>query len=476
MANELARLFVVIGASTKDFNKEIGAMEKNIKSTMGNIKKELEKAGVALTGFGLAVTAVLGKAVEGFAKFGDELAQMSAKIGIGAENLSALKYVGDVTGVSLDTLGTSIKGMANFLETARDGSSSAAQALNKLHISVNDLKGLSPEQMFMKLSSAIADVPDPLQRSALAVDIFGRSGTDLLPMLALGKDGIQTLMERAHELGVTMTYEDVVAAQNLSRAFTDLQSSVQGVMNEIGAALAPVLTWLIDNVIVPLITAIHNWAEAHPDLFNWIVITTGAVGLLALALGGVMLAIVGLIMIAPAMAVAWGLITGPIGLIVIGIMLLIGAIAALVIYWEEVWNGIKWFTRAVVNFLINSVLGMVNAYVNMFIGLINTVISLLNLLPRVEISKIATLNLHYEVPEFQTGGLFTRPTLGIIGEAGPEVVMPLSKLGGIAGGAAGTVINNFSFPNYLGSRDEVMSWMRESLLITSKSNVNLGLA
>jgi hypothetical protein len=473
MANELARLFVIIGASTKDFNKEIGDVEKNIKSTMGNVKKELEKAGVALTGFGVAVTTVMGKAVSYFAQFGDELVTFRDKIGIPVESLSELKYVGDMTGVSLNTLGTTIKGMSNFLETARDGGSAAAQALNKLHLSVSDLKGLSPEQMFMTLSSAIADVPDPLTRSALAVDIFGRSGTDLLPMLALGKDGIQALRDKARELGITMTDETAEGAHNLSNAFITIKDAVGGLANQVGAALAPVLIW-VTNVIISLIKYIHNWIDAHPELFKWIIIITGVVGVLALAIGGLLLALVGIIIIAPAVAAAWGLISWPIFGIVVAVMAVIAAIALLVIYWEEVWNGIKWFTRAVVNFLINSVLGMVNAYVNMFIGLINTVISLLNLLPGVEISKIATLNLHYEVPEFQTGGLFTRPTLGIIGEAGPEAVMPLSKLGGI-GGAAGTVIYN-SFPNYLGSRDEVMSWMRESLLITSKSNVNLGLA
>jgi len=475
MGNELGRMWFILGLSTKDFNKELGGLEKNIKSSMGNIKKELEKAGVALTAFGAAITVALGKAVTGFAEFGDELVHLSEKTGISVESLSELKYVGDQTGISLDQMALAVKGMANFLETARDGSSTAAKALRQLGISVSDLKGLTPEQMFMTLANAIAAVPDPLTRSALAVDIFGRSGTDMLPMLSLGADGIQKLRDRAHELGITMTGEAAEGAHALSNAFKDVKSAVGGLGNAVGEVLAPVLIWLVNDLILPVITGIRNWAAEHPELFKWIVIVTGAIGVLALALGGLLLALAGLIIIAPVVAAAWALITGPIGLIVIGIMAVIAVILLLWKYWHEVWDGIKWFTREVVNFIINQVLGMVNSFVNMFVGMINGVISLLNFLPGVDIKKVATLNLHYEVPEFAGGGIFTAPTLGIIGEAGPEAVMPLDKLGSVGGGAR-SVVNNFSFPNYLGSRDDLINAMREGLYSVQKDNSSLSLA
>jgi hypothetical protein len=473
MGKELAQLWVVVGAKTTDLNRELGAMEKDVRKTMGNIKKECQNLGIAFTAMGAAITAVLGKMVSDFAQTGDDLILMSQKTGIAVQSLSELKYVGDLNGITLDTLATSIKGMANFLETARNGSSAAAIALRQLHLSVSNLRGLSPEEMFMRLTSAIAGVPDPLTRSALAVDIFGKSGADLLPLLSQGSEGIQIMRDRANLLGVTMSASTAAGAMDLSDAFKDMKAAVEGLTNRVGEALAPALIWLIQGCILPIVEGIKNWIDLHPELFKWIMIVVGALGVLVLVFGAVLLGCAAIIAISPAMAAAWTLITGPIGLIVIAIVAVIAIIAVLVVYWEEVWNGIKWFTRTVVNFIINSVLGMVNSIVNIFLGMINGVIGLLNLLPGVEISKVATLNLHYDIPEFDSGGINMNP--GLFYSGVPEAHIPLSKLdsmGGSGGGGRSGNVINVSFPNYLGSKDDVVNTIREGLITIQGNNVN----
>ena len=90
-----------------------------------------------------------------------------------------------------------IKRMSGFVEDAKDGLKTSTDALDKLGISVEDLQGLSPEESFRMLSSAIADLPDEVQKAALAQDVFGRSGTRLLPLLKEGSEGIAALRQEA---------------------------------------------------------------------------------------------------------------------------------------------------------------------------------------------------------------------------------------------------------------------------------------
>ena len=59
-----------------------------------------------------------------------------------------------------------------------------------------------------------------------------------------------------------------------------------------------------------------------------------------------------------------------------------------------------------------------------------------------------------DIPLLAAGGIVNSPTMAIVGEAGPEAVIPLSQLngaGGLGGGAAGqTVINvNINGGNYM---------------------------
>ena len=57
---------------------------------------------------------------------------------------------------------------------------------------------------------------------------------------------------------------------------------------------------------------------------------------------------------------------------------------------------------------------------------------------------------------YAMGGIFTRPTLGIIGEAGPEAVIPLSKMGGMGGGVNVTI----QAGAFMGSREDARSFAR----------------
>lgn len=103
-------------------------------------------------------------------------------------------------------------------------------------------------------------------------------------------------------------------------------------------------------------------------------------------------------------------------------------------FFSGIWDGIKNIFSKAGKFIsdtiggafkgaINAVLGTAVSIINGFISAINFAIGIINKIPGVEITKLSKL----EVPKFARGGVIDKPTVGMIGEAGKEVVMPLER-------------------------------------------------
>jgi SLT domain-containing protein len=154
------------------------------------------------------------------------------------------------------------------------------------------------------------------------------------------------------------------------------------------------------------------------------------------------------------------------------ILLLIAIAATLAVYWSDIWRGIKEVVGTSVDVIVKAlqILGfawgivwdaigpIVRGAVQFALGWINDLIGGIERVVDVAtraanaLSKLNPLggggsgqglvdafkaNDKRRYPGFASGGIVTRPTLAMVGEAGPEVIIPLNRLGG-----GGTVIYN----------------------------------
>ncbi len=188
----LAELVVRITADANELKKGLAESEKGIEGLgkktereTKSIKDAFQSVGKTFAIVGGVITASMGMMIKSFTGVGSELHDLSLKTGVSIEALAGLKYAAEQNGASLGTVEMAIRRVAMAMADAKDGTLESTRSFNKLGLSLKDLQGLNPEQQFLKIAGAIAEVPDPMQRAALAVDMFGRSGTDMLPMLAL---------------------------------------------------------------------------------------------------------------------------------------------------------------------------------------------------------------------------------------------------------------------------------------------------
>jgi hypothetical protein len=92
-----------------------------------------------------------------------------------------------------------------------------------------------------KLADRFAQMPDGAQKTALAIDAFGRSGAELIPILNEGSAGLRTLMADASAAGRVMSQETVAAAKALDDQIDKLNARVEGLKLSLGQGVVPAL-------------------------------------------------------------------------------------------------------------------------------------------------------------------------------------------------------------------------------------------
>lgn len=204
---------------------------------------------------GTAATAGMAKLVTNTAEAGDRVDKMSQKLGLSREGFQEWDFVMSQSGMSIDSLQGGMKTLVNSFDDFKDGGESATDAFNRLGLSLDDLEGKSQEEIFEMTVAGLQGVTDEAERAALANDLFGRSGSEMAPLLNTSADAIAEMKDQAHEMGMVMGDDAVDGAVKMTDTIDALQRAGAGLMRDLGTALMPVLQSVLDVIIdnMPLI-------------------------------------------------------------------------------------------------------------------------------------------------------------------------------------------------------------------------------
>ena len=207
---------------------------------------------------------------------GTEIADLAEKAGTSVEAISALAYAARRSHVEVDTLATGIKKMQVNITDAARGGKQGQEALDALGFTAGELSRLLPEEQFRRIADRIAAIQNPAERAAAAVKIFGRSGTELLPLLLQGSDGIAKWEGRARALGLVVGGEAAEGARRFNQLLGDLHDVAMSGVKVIGGALVPELTRFV-NWIVQATTVARDWIRDHKQIVVTALEVTGAI-------------------------------------------------------------------------------------------------------------------------------------------------------------------------------------------------------
>jgi hypothetical protein len=234
-------------------------------------------------------------------------------------------------------------------------------------------------------------------------------------------------------------------------ALTQFSNQMTALGTVIGNDLLPMLDAIAKD-LEPVIAEISAWAAEHPKLTDAIVLGSVALAGLALVIGVVGIAIITVSPVIEAVGVVIAALTSPIGLVVIAVAALA---AAVYLNWstiktdtETIWTDISNFIGAIWTTIENTVKAGVDSVISAINAFINALDAIHISIPSITLpgTKLATpaVNLGFNIPDIPMlaeGGFVMQPTLALIGESGPEAVIPLSSGGGAPGAGQQIVVN-----------------------------------
>lgn len=242
------------GASVKKSGDTAKSAAKDFDGFAADVSRAAETAAKFIAGLAAAAATAGAALVKSGVDAADALAKTADKLGTTTEAFAALGYAAKLSGVEQGTLEGGLKKLAKTLTDAASGSESAGRGFAALGLNVDQLMQMSADQQFGKIADALSRVENATQRAALAQQVFGKSGVDLLQLTAEGSDGIAALAREAEVLGLTLSRIDAAKVEQAADAFDRVSAGTSGLGQQLAVKFAPIIDGVVDKI--------YAWVES----------------------------------------------------------------------------------------------------------------------------------------------------------------------------------------------------------------------
>lgn len=269
----------------------LGSSAIAARNPLSGVTAELENVGLFAEGaggplaalaviIGTNVTAAIGlnKALLDLAtstsEFQGAFTDLSQQTGVAVETLSAFELLSRQTGGSLDGIVASLGIFQKNLEAAQGGTSKQAEALNELGVQT-----LVTEDALRQTMAALAKMPEGFHQTALALELFGRGGKQMLAILKETHGDLDAAQAKFRAMGLEISGPTAAAADKLNDEMVILDAQTRALHNSLGVMVMPTV-----------ISTVELLTKAIQDNRQSVELAAGAVGVLASYLGSSLVA------------------------------------------------------------------------------------------------------------------------------------------------------------------------------------------
>lgn len=235
----------------KDVRDEAETTGSKFVKSFGNIaKKSIEVGASIATATGAIVGSMVAMANK-TSETADVFDKASLRTGLEVEELQRLNYAAGQSGVQLGTLENSAKKLNQRISEVNNGNSKTTELFKSLGIAVKDSNGQmrSSTAIYNDVLLKLADIKDTTKATTIGTELFGKAYTDMKPLLASGAEEIETLKNRADELGLVMSSDTVTAGVKFGDTMSDITQSLTAVKDNLMNAIIPTLTSFLNIIL-----------------------------------------------------------------------------------------------------------------------------------------------------------------------------------------------------------------------------------
>ena len=242
----LGSLVVSLAMDTAQFSGDVGKAAQQMARLTAEAGKISAAIGTAI-GEGLNF---IGYLVKSSIDAADAQSKLAVSLGMTTEQVSQYAYAADLAGVSQEELGASTAKLARLVADAAAGGKTASEVFASMGLDVRDANGevKGSSTILGEVADKFASYKDGVEKTALAQEIFGKSGARLIPFLNQGSAGLADLAREADLLGITLTDSAGKSAEQFNDNLTRLQKAKEGLGRQIAEKLLPTLETLTNQL------------------------------------------------------------------------------------------------------------------------------------------------------------------------------------------------------------------------------------
>ncbi|MFC7518690.1 hypothetical protein ACFQUU_27135 [Herbaspirillum sp. GCM10030257] len=264
MAGALGSLVVKLALEYAEFTKGLSKSDQDALKFAQNAQRHMDTAKAATSEFfggvlkgavGAAAAYVgvtqtidgLRTSIDGM----DAANKMASRIGISTDAVQKFTYIGALADVGVESLSTGFKKLSvNMLEAA-GGSKDQAALFKGIGVEVTDAAGniRDSEEVMNDIADVFASMDDGATKTALAVKLFGKAGTDMIPALNGGKEALKQASDEAVKYGLVIDKKVLPGAEQFNDNLSRLGKITEGTFNQFAEASLPVLALFTDALV-----------------------------------------------------------------------------------------------------------------------------------------------------------------------------------------------------------------------------------
>ncbi len=271
---EIFKLFGSILINSDEAEKSLSNVDKkgqSIASTLGKGITTAAKWGAGIVTAASGAAAGMYKMATGASDTADNIDKMSQKIGISREAYQELDFVLSQSGTDVDKLQSGMKTMSAQVEKGN-------KAFSDLGIALKDSNGnaRTQEEIFYDTVDALQKMEAGTKKSTIAAQLFGKAGTELMPLLNSEAGSLEAMRKEAHDLGLVLEDDVINSGVSLTDTLDKMKRSLGAVMTQLGARLMPIVEKaanFITSQVPKILDLVEEIAPIVEDAFNEILPT-----------------------------------------------------------------------------------------------------------------------------------------------------------------------------------------------------------
>lgn len=184
------------------------------------------------------------------AELGDSMGDLANQVGVGVEGLTALGDIAAMSGSSVEGLADSYRFLGRSVADAMaDANSASAKTFRSIDVEFLTAEGaVRPlQEIMLDLADAITKLPEGAARTKVAMDLLGRSGTELVPTLMQGKAALTEQMDQMQRYGAVVTETSHDTADRWKDATDEMGFAWMGLREAIAVPLRSALLPLLED-------------------------------------------------------------------------------------------------------------------------------------------------------------------------------------------------------------------------------------